>query len=99
MSKIHIYGQPMWHCDAGIVANKEALVAMRVAIDKALIDNEAIVSTMTDDGEGYDIIIVCKEDNWDEVAFPYTDEIAQERRDNVKWPSQLVSNYKKLKGL
>lgn len=89
----------MWHDDASIIGNREALSKLRDAIDKALQDEEAVASSMTNDGEGYDVIIICKENDWDEVAFPYTDEIAAERREDAKYAYKLCKDYKKLKGL
>jgi hypothetical protein len=44
------------------------------------------------DGEGYEPIVICvSPETMDKMAVPYTDEIAQERRDKVIWPGVLAN--------
>lgn len=98
---MHIYGQPCWHDDAFIVGDTTSLKALRDAIDKALDSehNEAAMSSFATDGEGYRTIILKRDlddTGWNEIASPYTDEIAEERREDIKWPYQLCFDYLKL---
>jgi len=56
---LHIYAQYMWHGEARIVGTREALLALRGAINRALADKngEAETEAIAGDGEGYGIKI------------------------------------------
>lgn len=76
---LHAYGQRFWHDEALIVANKEALVKLKNAIDVALRYGDGRFSSTTSDGEGYDFYIKCLhgevETNqvWANLELPYHD--------------------------
>ncbi len=56
---LHLYAQYAWHDEARIVGNREALTALRDAIDRALADKngEAEFAAVAGDGEGYRVDI------------------------------------------
>ena len=106
---LHIYGQSDWHSEAFIVGDREALIFLRNAIDRAIENGKpesvgigrgrntdvsldsADSCVFVNDGEGYEPIVICASpETMDKMAVPYTDEIAQERRDNVIWPGVLI---------
>ena len=76
---LHAYGQKCWHDDALIVANKEALIKLKNAIDVAIKYGEGRLSTSTSDGEGYDLYVKCLDgeaetnDVWGNLELPYHD--------------------------
>lgn len=88
---MHIYGQPSWHDEAIIVANTEALLAMKKAIEEALEKGHGCAETFQGDGEGYNTVIVKQEDKvFDKLANAYTGETASvEHREDAIWPWQM----------
>ncbi len=92
---LHIYGQESFHDAAMIVGNREALIELANAIDKALDGHgngtsEAFVS----DGEGYGVRVVLYDKPWDEwhkLPMPYTEDYAKERRPRKEllWPHEI----------
>jgi hypothetical protein len=70
---LHMHGQPSWHDDAFIVGNREALLMLRQAIDKALETSTGEMQPFVSDGEGYDMHVYLETDPeyWDEASFPY----------------------------
>ena len=102
---LHIFPQLMWHTEATIIGDREALTKLRDAIDATLTSAntndqaETAFTTFAADGEGYRVLVLCREgDVWDKIAFPYTDEVAAENRegDEVIWGWKLCADYKKL---
>lgn len=84
---LHIYGQSHWHDDATIAGTREALTALRNAIDTALRGGAAACQSFVNDGEGYNIMIRTLSDkDARRMALPYTDEIASEKGENAFWP-------------
>lgn len=78
---INIYGQPAWHFPARIVANREGLEALRVAIDNLLWntnEKQTIREVFASDGEGYEITIERAPDDflWSDYARPFYYEFA-----------------------
>jgi hypothetical protein len=67
---MHVYPQSREHEDSIIVGNKEALLNLRNAIDKALEEKQGIASSFTRDGEEYYTVVIC--DNVDNLTFPYS---------------------------
>lgn len=55
----HVYGQFAWHSPACIRGTKEALSALRDALDQALKEGKAEVGMCATDGEGYAIDVHC----------------------------------------
>lgn len=89
----HIYAQGHWHDEAYIVADRDALLALRAAIDKALTEGHGATTLTPTDGEGYDLHIVrvdadWQSPEWQDLAMPYTDEVAGGR--GGKHPSSLI---------
>ena len=101
--EMHIYGQTEWHGNAFIVGDTKALKELRDTIDQVLKTGcPAKFESMVNDGEGYWTCVVRlpmfygdldKEDvkchTMDDMAVPYTNEIAAEKN-SAKWPEILV---------
>lgn len=72
---INIYGQAAWHDAVRIVANRDALVALRDAIDSALEHNVSSVDEVfASDGEAYSIHIGVMPDDfmhWEGAPPPF----------------------------
>ena len=68
MKILNIYGQYYWHTEARIVGNQEGLLELRDAIDKAIKTSKSCTSNdeplFASDGEGYEIIVECHNDEW-----------------------------------
>ena len=84
---LHIYPQQGHHDDAFIVCTKEGLRALRAALDVAAIKGTACSAAICTDGEGYEFHIIVTER--EDIALPYTEEYAQETRENAVWPWEL----------
>ena len=85
--KLQIIAQGCHHDPAFIVGDSQGLTALRNAIEIALGKGEACVNNaFTTDGEGFDIIIACREDMGD-VPLGYTMESA---KDNMTLPEWLI---------
>lgn len=83
---LHIYGQDFWHTCGYIVGNKEALIALKNAIEIALDEGEGVVDVYVNDGEGYDVHVIRDNSDWKYKAVPYTDEVAREKNKKAIWP-------------
>jgi len=68
MKILNIYGQEAWHGEARIIGNKEGLMELRDAIERAIKDGGATAGNewdlSTSDGEDYDVIVECHNDEW-----------------------------------
>ena len=90
---LHVHPQEFYHSDAYLVANREALAALKARIEEALSTGDAAVEMTAADGEGYELKIqvinkpIASED-WENAALPYSDECAQDKRPNAVWPWQ-----------
>jgi hypothetical protein len=74
---LQIYGQVEQHHEAFIVGNKEGLIMLREAIDKALNEQVSFATEYVVDGEGYDIIVINRNEHWQDepwqsLRLPYT---------------------------
>jgi hypothetical protein len=74
---LHIWSQYAEHSEAFILGNREGLLALREAIDKALDVGQAHAMTFCTDGEGFDTLVVCEDSDWQgpvwqEQKLPYT---------------------------
>lgn len=77
--RLHIYAQQMWHDEAYIVGERDALESLRDAITRALVNNSARMCAYCNDGEGYDIHVLCvDEEKAGILPAPYTDDIAKD---------------------
>ncbi len=88
---LHIFGQCQWHDEAYIVANEQALLQLKKAIEDALLNGHGYVPAFVGDGEGFNTLIAKIDDpkDFDKLAVPYTDEIASEKEVNDRkavWP-------------
>jgi hypothetical protein len=59
LSWLHVHAQYLSHCEARIFGSREALLALRDCIDRALADKNGAASmeAMAGDGEGYAVEI------------------------------------------
>lgn len=91
---LHIYSQEYWHDDAFLVATRDGLLALREAIDRALKKRTGSARFFTGDGEGYSVHVVLlrkdKQETWRMLRLPYTDEVAQDRRQDSIHPGDLI---------
>lgn len=84
---LHIWGQYKWHDPIIMIATKETLRRLKMAIEEAIEKGESKIQTLyTGDGEKFSLFIACKEDNWDNRALPYSDEIAREQNHDAIMP-------------
>lgn len=76
---LHIYAQEYGHDQAYVVGEREALIALRDAIDRVLAneeDNKETFEAYAGDGEGFDVIVRCVDNTvFEELMLPYTDEV------------------------
>lgn len=86
---MHIHAQDQWHSEAFIVANEQALLLLKKAIEDALVTGHGYVPSFAGDGEGYNTLIakVDKPESFDRMALGYTDEVAGKHQpENAIWP-------------
>lgn len=97
-SKLHIFGPTYYHDHSFIIGNREALELLRKAIDDALETGSATgkTSAFAADGEGFDLCVYREEEDafWEKALFPYTDNDAQDNREDAIGPWQLFRKYK-----
>ena len=96
MKHLHIYSQVWPHSDAFIVGEQEALEQLRDAITRALERGspEKLEGMMVNDGEGFDTYIIQKNDDWDYLAVPYTDEHFEEGEGSKAfWPTEIIIKH------
>lgn len=97
--KLHVYSPSYFHDHAFIVGNKEALEALRDAIEAALETGSAVGETTasTADGEGFDLKVYREEDEeyWDKASLPYTDRTCFVNSDEAISPWDLFRKYRK----
>ena len=81
MKHLVIYSQPAWHEDAIIVGNEEGLLALKTAIENALLlgsSKDEIMLPM--DGEGYSLkVVLTDEITIFRLPVPYYEDIAKEQ--------------------
>lgn len=75
---LHIRGQLTYHAEASIVGTKAGLLALRDAIDVALVSREAEAEVFATDGEGYGLTVRCSKTVRDLGSPIYLDELARE---------------------
>ncbi|MGI9862711.1 hypothetical protein SDD30_15145 [Moorella naiadis] len=96
---IHVYAQEIWHDDAYIAVNREGLLALKKAIETALEIGSCEICAFTADGEGFSLEVLLVEGDlrkgeWVNIAMPYTDELASEKRPDALWPAVLAEMSK-----
>ena len=93
MNNLHVYAQTEWHTDAFIVGDMKSLKDLRDAINQVLeTGNPARMESMVNDGEGYWLYVINHEE-MDNMAVPYTSDIAAEQKTNI-WPENII--YKEM---
>lgn len=93
LALMHIFAQEQWHDEAYIIANRDALLNLRKAIDDALEKGHGFAPAFVGDGEGFNTIIVQQDSPvFDNLAVPYTDEIAGQQVEGtiLPWKMQAV---------
>ena len=89
MDPLHIFGQEFWHNEAFLIGNRNALLALKKAIDKALENKISKPVFMQNDGEGYFAIVVCAED-LDKLKTAYSAEEALDYDEKTLSPYDFV---------
>lgn len=100
---LHIYPQTYHHTEAMVVGNRQGLLALREAIDRALEgEGEQKVARVSQDvfvmdGEGYTAWVVRQDQDWQspawlDLAMPYTGDYCKtpDDADDVIWPSMII---------
>ena len=69
MKIVQIYGQCMQHAEAKIIGNQEGLLELKKTIDEAIQKGKASTPpdkecVFANDGEGYELIVECHNDEW-----------------------------------
>ncbi len=95
---LHLYGQGYYHDEVYIVGSRASLISLKKAIEDALETGRGSAEFFTADGEGYDLNILAREDQWESefwtnLAFPYSEEFARDKRKNAIAPATIW--YKK----
>ena len=73
MSHLHIYDQAHPHDDVFVAGNAASLVRLRDAIDRALADGSAASPAMTNDGEGYAVVVIrASDEEMSAMTTPYS---------------------------
>ena len=96
MSKyLHIYGQKSWHDEVCIAGNMEALIALRDAINKTLIEKTTAILLYVADGEEFELNVDLIDD-FDLLPLPYTDPIARNSKDNPWQPITTAPKHRNI---
>ena len=87
METLHIYAQDCWHDEAWIAGNRDGLVKLRNAIDKAIVDgNGSSKRVFTNDSEAYQVkVIKLTDEQLGKLYLPYTDKDISEGS-GTEWP-------------
>ena len=99
---LHIYGQAYYHDETYIVGGRQSLLSLKKAIEDALETGRGSAEFFTADGEGYDTNILLREDQWEStfwtnLAFPYSEEFARDKRENAVAPANVWYHEDKYK--
>lgn len=93
---IHVLAQTMWHDPAWIIGNRSGLELLRAALNAALDGDEAlggdgcgVAHVFARDGEGFPLVVMCREDEMSGAPYGYTDEIALGKGPE-RWPEWMV---------
>ena len=96
---LNIYSQKYPHEEAIVIGNKAGLIELRNAIDKALLnpDHHELTndSVFVWDGEGYDVLVHCTEDedNLKEFGLPYTCDWWKKNKVSDWHPTPIVCRH------
>lgn len=90
---LHCYAQHSWHTEAYISGTREALEALRAAIDRALVDEVSECQAFAADGEGYTVYVVAMSvADAERQVVPYTSDIAAQ-----PWSGQAFGPWDAVK--
>lgn len=90
---LHIHGQYAHHTDAYIVGTRDALLALKTAINAALNNDVGSANSYCSDGEGFSIYVIeISEESMKRAAVPYSADYAAESSDSkaVSWPWDFI---------
>jgi len=74
---LHLHAGSSFHVEGHIVGDREALIRLRKAIDRAISTGKGAAPVSVNDGEGYTCFVLCvPEELTDGLAVPYTSEDA-----------------------
>ena len=87
METLHVYGQEAWHDPAWIAGDRDGLLRLREAIDKALQSGLGVIEPVfTADGEGYVITVMqLNKDELSAMELPYTVDYARGSGGTTPW--------------
>ncbi len=101
----NVYGQEHWHAEAFLVVNKEALLALRAAIDNLLQEPEVEkgiekVNVFSSEDEGYNLYVIRADTNvgmhqfpnkvWNQLACEYNSDYIEVKREGTISPYDLL---------
>lgn len=89
---LHILAQSWPHEPAFVIGGRAGLTALHNAIQRAMRGGAAKATVMGNDGEGYGLVVVCREDMSD-VPVPYVDPSNENVTD---WPEWLVEAARRV---
>lgn len=83
---LHCYEHLAWHDPVYLVGDEQALTDLRQTITEALRSGKGTCQAFTNDGEGYDVTILCVSASVaDQIRLPYTDEVAARKEGIEPW--------------
>ena len=91
---LHIIAQKWPHQSALVIGDRAGLIALRNTLFLALSGGEASASVYANDGEGYGVIVIHREDMTG-APYGYT---AEEFADRHPWPEWLVEAVLRMAG-
>lgn len=95
---LHCYAQSLWHAEAYLSGGRDALLALRGAIDKALHDGSGECNLFASDGEGYTVYVVAMTDaDAEHQVVPYTDDCARLSWNNAFGPWDVLRTNARTK--
>ena len=91
---MNVYGQEAQHEEVFIVGSRERLMALRDAIETALEKGQGNSEASVNDGEFYDIYVICPKDEevLKDMTMPYSAEWEKDMREKGTGPWELVNN-------
>ena len=89
---LHVLAQSLPHRPAVLIGNRAGLTALHNAILRAMSGGVSKAAVFAEDGEGYGLVVVCREDI-DGAPFGYTDEKFQNRH---PWPEWLIEAMRRV---
>jgi hypothetical protein len=88
-----LYAQPCEHFPAYIAGNRDGLIELRNAIDRALSTGDSEAEVFQSDGEGYDVSVVLAEGEDARLLYCfYTTETSWEDRPNARHPHDILGD-------